>query len=396
MKIEELPEFDPFSAEHVTDPLASFDAARQRSWAARSMRGLEILSYAGCNASYTNASVGPGVKTLLDAMGLDAQAMAGPGRTLTFSDGEQHGLLRGVVSRWFTPRRVADLRADVEVLVRGLLEPITEAGGGDLAAEVTRRIPGPVFCWMMGADVAQADRLFELSETLLQAFSGDPSLTASIEESGAEMTAFVEELVDLKRASPGDDLMTIMLQAADSDNDVDLADVHSLAFEMLTASTDNTHNSAALMMHLLASHDDQWEALRGDEALVPRAVEECMRFDPTVREDLRVAHGDTTILDLEVPAGTIIWHAIWSAHNDPDVFPDPHVFDVGRELARPPLVFGLGRHYCLGAALARMEMNALLSVARETWKGIQVSSEPVIDRSFGAKVKSLPMTVTPA
>jgi len=394
--IADLPEFDPYSAEHLADPLASLEAARERSWAARSMRGLEIFTYEGCSESYGNESIRPGVKVLLDAMGLDAELMAGPGRTLTFTDGSEHRLLRGIVSKWFTPRRVSEMQADVTALVRGLLAPMTRDGGGDLADVVTRRIPGPVFCWMVGSDVAHADRLFDLSEILLEAFSGDPSLVERISVASEQMTAFVEDLIEVKRAAPGDDLMTIMLKAAETHDDVTLDDVHSLAYEMLTASTDNTHNSAALMMHLLAQHEDQWAIVRDDKSVVGRAVEECMRFDPSVREDLRVATDDTTLLDLEVPAGTVIWHAIWAAHNDPAIYPDPHTFDVTRNHARPQLVFGLGRHYCLGAALARMEMNAMLSVVRDTWKGFEIAGEPVIDRSFGAKVKALPLSVVPA
>jgi cytochrome P450 len=305
-----------------------------------------------------------------------------------------HSALRGVVSRWFTPRTVGQLRADVEELARKLVAPLTAVGEGDFAELVTRRVPGPVFCWMMGLPEEEGDHLFDLSAILLKAFSGDPALAEQLTETSAEMRAFVDGLVDRKRAEPGEDLASIMIAAADR-GEIEEDDVRSLAFELLTASTDNTHNSAALMFNLLAQNPDQWELAANGTADPADVVEECLRYEPTVVEDIKLASRDTTLLDVEVPEGTMVWVSTLGAHFDPDVYPDPHRFDVTRKHAQPQLNFGIGRHYCTGAALARMELAAILAVGTSAWEKIELAGEPEIDRSFGTKISTLPLRVTP-
>lgn len=390
----DLPEINPMDPAFAATRLASLEQARsEHGWAARSFRGLEVLSYEGCSQAYRNESLVTGIPVILQFMGIDIQQMAGPGRNLTESEGSDHDALRGVVSRWFTPRTVARLRSDVEELTRKLIAPLTAAGEGDLAEMVTRRVPGPVFCWMMGLPESEGDHLFDLSEILLKAFSGDPALADQLTETGAQMRAFVDGLVERKRADPGDDLASIMIAAADR-GEIAEDDVRSLAFELLTASTDNTHNSAALMFHLLATHQDQWRLVADGTADLADAVEECLRYDPTVVSDQKFAVEDTTLLDVEVPAGTMVWTSNLAAHFDPEVYPDPHRFDVTRKHAHPQLNFGIGRHYCTGAALARMELVAMLSVAIAAWDRLELVGEPQVDRSFGAKISTLPVGVT--
>lgn len=393
--LAELPEIDPFSPEFLEDPIGAFEAARERSWAMRSVRGLEVLSYDGVVGSYVGEAFVAGVPRMIEMMGLDIDRIAGPGDSLLTSEGADHKRLRGVVSKWFTPRRVQQLRADVEQLVTELITPMTVAGGGDVVAEMTRRLPGPVFCWMIGAPEDRGDELFAMSEILLQAFTGDPGLADAITEQSGAMTAFVDELVEAKRREPGDDLMTILIGAADAGT-ITMDDVHSLAFEMLTASTDNTANSAGVAIALLADRQDQWELVRQDAALVPGAVEECGRYDPVVRGGVQRTAEDTVLLDLEIPADTMVWPSMLSAHYDPTAYPDPHRFDVTRVHERPQLNFGVGRHYCLGAALARMELQAVLTVLRSRWAGFEPDGDPDIDRAFGAKVNAVPLEVTPA
>jgi len=392
--LQDLPEINPMDPAFAARRLASLEEARaEHGWAARSFRGLEVLTYEGCSQAYRNEALVTGVPLILQMIGVNIQEMAGPGRSLTESEDADHSALRGVVSRWFTPRTVAELRADVEELTGKLAAPLTAAREGDLAELVTRRVPGPVFCWMMGLPEEEGDHLFDLSAILLKAFSGDPALAEQLTETSAEMRDFVNGLVDRKRAEPGNDLASIMIAAADR-GEIEEDDVRSLAFELLTASTDNTHNSAALMFHLLASNPDQWALVTDGTADLADVVEECLRFDPTVVEDVKLASRDTTLLDVEVPTGTMVWASTLAAHYDPDVYPEPHRFDVTRKHAQPQLNFGIGRHYCTGAALARMELAAMLAVAAASWESIELAGEPEIDRTFGAKIATLPVRVT--
>ena len=396
--VQDLPVFEPLEGLTVTEHLERIRPIREQSWIARSSRGLEVLSYEGCEAALKNERFLPGIQQMLAQMGLDKEAMTGSaGRNMLISEGADHLAVHRVVSRWFTPKRIETMRERVAALVSELVAPITQAGGGEFMSQVARKVPGPVFCWMIGADPAEGDRLFGISEIILRAFSGDPALANEVGQAAADMRVFVEEVITAKRGNPGDDLLTIMLEAV-ADGDLTDEDVHTLTFEMLSASTDNTANAAGLAVIVLARHPDQWKTLRTDPSgLARKAVEECMRVDPRVRAGRKWAPAPTMLLDVEVPADTILVLDLVSAHHDPSVFPEPEVVDITRDHAKPQLNFGTGRHYCLGAALARMELQVVLERLSTDWAELALDGEPVVHSVAGALdagVRSLPITVT--
>lgn len=388
-----LPFLDVESEAFTSDPLDALDRLRADGWVARSARGFEVFSHAGVEAAYQNPDLVAGVTKLLADMGLDPEMMSGGGGNMQGTEGPDHTRFRRVVSRWFTPRRVDELRPRVRALVESLVEPLTAGGGGEFMTAVAAKVPGPVFCWMIGAPDEEGDRLFRLSEVLISAFEGDLSRAQEIFDAAVEMQGFVEELIAVKRAQPGDDLLSIMLAAADS-GDITVADVGSLSFEMLAASTDNTAHSAGLAAWALATHPDQWQLLRSDPALQPSAVEECLRVAPRVCVDTAYTAEGTTLLDLELPPDSMVYQHTAAAHVDPAVYPDPRRFDISRTHARPQMNFGIGRHFCLGAALARMELQVILEVLAERWADVGLAGEPDIVRLNSASVRSLPITVS--
>jgi len=392
---DDLPSFEPDPNAGTAEHVAAVEPVRARSWIARSSRGLEILSYEGCEAALRHDGLLPGIQKQLVKMGLSKDDLVGAsGGSMLLSEGENHLRLHRVVSRWFTPKRIEQIRDRVTEYVRGLVQPMTDAGGGDFMDQLARRLPGPVFCWMIGADPAMGDRLYAMSEILLRAFTGDPTFAEAIGKAAGEMRVFVDELIEAKRSNPGDDLMTIMLEAADA-GDLSIDDVHTLAFEMLSASTDNTANAAGLAIWVLCRHPEQWQVLHADPAgVAPAAVEECTRYEPRVRYGQAWNPRTATLLGLEIPPDSMMFLDIVSAHHDPNVFPDPTRFDVTRQHARPQLNFGTGRHYCLGAALARMELQVVLGTVSTAWSTISLAGEPVLPRGIDRSVKHLPISIT--
>jgi cytochrome P450 len=375
-------------------------AARAEAPLARSTRGIEVLGYDGCAAVYADPDMHSATPLFAASMGLDMDALHGPGRTLTLWEGEDHATLRAVVSRWFTPRRVGELRPAVIDHVKGLVEPVTARGGGDFAREIARRIPAPVFCWMMGAPVSRAEELFELSNTMLAFFAGDPEHAGAIAAANVRMAELVDELVSIKRRAPGDDLMTILLEAVEAGS-LTMDDAYSIALELLIASSDNTAKSACHIVWQLAhgARPDRsskgsfdWERLRSEPALLPGAIEECLRFDPVVLTDMHVSQRPSRIEGFEIPGGTVAWLSILGANHDPSVYPEPEVFDIARKHARPQLNFGLGRHFCIGAALARMELEALLSVLVAEWSGVALP-QGLTAEGRAERAASLPISV---
>ncbi len=390
--MDQLPEIDPFSPAYQADPLAAIERARERAPLARSARGLEVLTYDGCAEVYANEHYESATPLIAEAMGLDFSVLKGPGRTLTNSEGEDHITLRRTVSAWFTPRRVHELRPAVVDLVKQCIAPITARGGGDFTVEVANRIPAQIFCWMMGAPAERSDELFELSTTLLEFFDGDPSKSERIEAAHARMQTFIEELIAAKHAEPADDLMSILLRAME-DGILDADDVHSLANELLAASSDNTALSACRVVAQLASRPSDWAHLRQDPDRISAAIEECLRFDPVVETDMHASEVPTIVQDVEVPGGTIAWLNILGANYDPTVYEKPVRFDLARRHARPQLNFGLGRHFCIGAALARMELEALVSVVTDTWRSVALEGHPPGPLARGSNVRPLSIVI---
>lgn len=394
--IEDLPVFEPAPVTTIAEHLAAVEPVRAQSWIARSSRGLEVLSYEGCEIVFKDDRFMPGIQKLLGRMGLEKEEMTvSGGRNMLLSEGADHLAVHRVVSRWFTPKRITQIRDRVADLVSELVRPVTSSGAGDFMDQVARRLPGPVFCWMIGVDPAQGDRLFAISEVILQAFSGDPAVAGEVGQAAADMRVFVEEAIAAKRDDPGDDLLTIMLDAVGS-GDLTEDDVHTLSFEMLSASTDNTANAAGLAVMLLARHPDQWRLLTVDPAgLAQRAVEECMRVEPRVRYAGSWTPGPVTLLDFGVSADSMVYLDLVSAHHDPSAFPDPHRFDVTRQYEKPQLNFGTGRHYCLGAALARMELQVVLEQLAADWTAVSLGGEPeLVFRGLDISVRRLPVEVT--
>ncbi len=389
-----LPFVDVTDDAFVADPRGVLEPLLPAAWIARSERGYEVFSYAGVEAAYQAPHLVAGVMQLMRDMGLDPDALAGGGGNLQGTEGPDHTRFRRVVSKWFTPRRVDELRPRVRALVESRLDSLASASGGEFMGDVATRVPGAVFCWMIGAPEDRADEVFGLSEVILRAFAGDFSEAEAIMNAAVEMRVLVDELIEEKRRRPDDALLSIMLDAAAA-GDITIEDVHSLAFEMLSASTDNTAHSAGLILATLARHPDQWQLLRDDRSLVPGAVEECLRVEPRVRYDTAYTEAGGRLLDIELPPGTMVYQHITVAHVDPEVYPDPHRFDVTRRHARPQLNFGIGRHYCLGAALARMELQAILEVTLERWSTVELGPG-VLVAPLAGRVESLPLVGTPA
>jgi len=393
--MDQLPFLDIDAPGFYDDPLPAIEEARRTSWVASSSRGHEILTYEGCEAAFQNRDLHHGAQRRLQQMGLEAGDVSGGGRNMALTEGAEHTVLRRAVSRWFTPRQVGQLRERVRAHVEALIGPFTAAGGGEVMADVVRHLPGPVFCWMVGAPDEEGDRLYRLAANLQPAFSGDPEQVEAVMAALAEMGTFIEELMDAKRREPDDDLMSILLAAADA-GELKPADVFSVSMELLGASTENTANTAGLALDVLSAHPAEWQRLVADRSLVPTAVEECARYSPRVPCAHEWTPNGTQLLDLELPADSDVFYWLIAGCFDPAVYPDPYHFDIGRVHAKPQLNFGAGSHFCPGAALARMELQVLVDVLAERWETVEPAGDAQMRRGdTSVSVERLPLAVTP-
>jgi len=352
--IEHTPFLDVSGEGFLADPHPVFDRLRAVSPVVADPIGWSTLDYATSAEAFTDKALVPGIDPLLESLGIEP-LWGEAGRTLTDSEGDDHRRLRRVVGPWFTARRVEELRERVRVLATDLIVSSTPDEPFDVMADLADIVPSRLFCWMVGAPESEATHLAELSKTLLTVFTATDEMVEPVRVAKREMAALTKRLIEDRRREPGDDVISMML-AGVTDGALDEIDLFYLVEELLSASVDNTANTTGLAIWTLLQHREDYARIGDDPDLVARCVEECGRFEPAIRHTIKHAIADTSIGGVDIPAGGFLTIRIAAAHRDPVVFDNPHRFDIDRDPPKQQLAFGLGRHFCLGAALGRMEI----------------------------------------
>jgi cytochrome P450 len=280
---------------------------------------------------------------------------------LLMIDGPRHRRLRGLVAKAFTPRQVERLRPRVERLVDELLERAGARGTIELVRELAQPLPARVIAELLGVPAESmdlfrtaSDELIELLDPLSGREGLDPPKRAL-----RTLGACFRELLAQRRRSPHDDLVSAMIEAEENGERLTERELLSLCALLLVAGHETTTNLIGNAVLLLLRHPAERERLRRDPDLLPSAVEECLRFEPPVQLTDRAVISPVELRGVRLARGDIVVALLAQANRDPERFAQPDRFDVGRSENRH-LSFGLGSHYCLGAALARLEAQAAL------------------------------------
>ena len=193
-----------------------------------------------------------------------------------------------------------------------------------------------------------------------------------MEAADAELEAYLEDLIAAKRAAPGHDLLSDLIAVEEAGDRLSTEELVSLAVAVLMAGTDTTRNQLACALALFAEHPEQWALLAERPDLAPRAVEEAMRYLGAVRGTVRVTPEDVVFRDVLFPRGTLVSVALAAANRDPRTFDEPDSFDITRERTGQQMTFGSGIHHCMGAALARAELQEALVLLSRRMPGLAV------------------------
>ena len=292
-------------------------------------------------------------------------------RSLLFLNPPDHTRIRSLVSRAFTPRRVERLRPAVEAMTEELLAPMAEAGECDLIDALAFPLPANVISELVGVPVSDRDWLRPLVSDLAATLepTRQPGEAERAEAASAKVNQYLHELIDDRRADPADDLLSGLIAASDGEDRLTQPEVAVTVSLIYAAGFETTMNLIGNMVHTLMRHPDQLARLRADRSLVPSAVDEVLRFEPPVQLDGRYVRADTEIGGHTIPQGHGVLTLLGAANRDPAAVEDPDRFDVGRT-GVPMLSFGSGIHYCLGAALARLEGQVVLQALLDrfgTW-----------------------------
>ncbi|TDD05626.1 cytochrome P450 [Saccharopolyspora terrae] len=285
-------------------------------------------------------------------------------------DPPDHTRLRKLVVKAFTARRIESLRPRVEEITAELLDAMAGAGEVELLDALAFPLPIRVICELLGVDESRRDDFRQWTNTLLDA-SDDESRA----QAGQAMAAYLVELVAAKRQSPADDLLTALIEVSEDEDRLSEGELISMVFLLLVAGHETTVNLIGNGVLALLRNPEQWAALVADTSLVTGAVEEVLRFDgPVMHGTFRHTTEAVVIGDVEIPAGEIVWVGLASANHDPEKFPEPERFDIGRD-PHGHLSFGHGIHFCLGAQLARMEAQIALRQLAERFPGLSAAGE---------------------
>jgi cytochrome P450 len=276
-------------------------------------------------------------------------------RSMIGTDPPEHTRLRRLVSKAFTVRRVEALRPRVQAITDALLDRITPRGRADLVAEFALPLPITVIGELLGVLEADRDRFRAWSDEVLAEpldLRRDQQRMIAARE---RMHGYLADLIAAKRAQPGDDLLSGLLETGDGGERLDERELMAMTFLLLLAGYVTTVNLIGNGTLALLRSPEQLERLRADPSLVPSAVEEFLRFDGPVNPGVaRYALEDLEIAGVRIARGDVVLLATAAADRDPDRFPDPDRLDVAAP-DRGHVAFGHGAHYCLGAPLARLE-----------------------------------------
>lgn len=306
-----------------------------------------------------------------------------PTADLLTMDPPDHTRIRRLVSRAFSPKVVADLEPWIRETTERLLHPLEAAGEFDLIDALAFPLPIAVICHLLGVP---AERRADFRTWGREITAGlDASSCWQLERSPRtaelELTGYLRELVQTKRATPDESLLSALIAVEEVGDKLSPEELVSTALLLLVAGFETTVNLIGNGTVALLAHPEQWQRLHEEPALVTNAVEELLRYDSPVQLTSRTAREDLELAGIAVPKGTNLIVAIGGANRDPDVFPDPDRLQIDRLEASRHLAFSLGIHHCLGAALARLEARVAFEELTRRWPKLRQAA-PATRRSM--------------
>lgn len=283
-----------------------------------------------------------------------------------FDDPPRHTKLRGLISKAFTPRSIAALEGRIGEISRQLLDRLAGRREFDLATEYAAILPMTVIAEMIGIpteDRARFDRwsdaILALSYELLRSTEGVSAVSA-FHDVTVEMRQYVAEQVARRQAEPRDDLLTRLSQAEVDGERLSLDEINAFVQLLLVGGQETTANLINNAMLCFMENPAELQRVRDDPLLLPGAIEEVLRYRSPLQWLMRTPTRDVELGGRRIPAGELVLAMVGSANRDPAKFADADRFDVTRD-PNPHLAFGHGSHFCMGAALSRMEARVALT-----------------------------------
>lgn len=396
----ELPAFDHTDASMRGESFhRAMSEVRREGWLARSPYGYMTLDReAGEFFLRTRAATFPGMK-IAEIFGVsEGPLFEQMRRNILQVNGADHSRLRGLVNPALSPRAVERYRPAMRGFLEELFEDAraasTEPDDGQVRCEFVEAFakpyPSQVIAEVMGAPLEDAPRLHRWSNWIQRQFDAVSmaSEREQIEEAVKEFYEYAEELVRARRASPADDLISKLIAAEEQGDRLSDVECINLVFNVLVGGVDTSQSQLAHAVRLLAEHPQQWALLVEQPSLAGQAVEEALRYEPITPFTARILTEDVVFRDVSFPEGTVVLVCAFTGNRDLEDDargadgPDSFDITVDRGRARA-LTFGAGVHYCLGANLARAELQEGLEFLAGHVRELELDGEPVFEGVSG-------------
>lgn len=396
-----LPEVPLFGEDEREVRIETMRVLSRESWIVRNAFGYNVLHYDDVVAVLRD-------KRWMSAVGLlsstqqvtNEKYLSRPRRTSILSaDGEEHTRLRRLVAPAFSPRSADRLRPFMRDVMNDLVDPVATRGEAEVVVDICEPYPIPIICELLGAPKEDWKLFSRVATDILRVFNGNIDRDAElIMQAQDDLDVYVRDLIAQRRSQPADDLITDLIAAEEAGDKLSTEELVTMVEAVIIGGTDTTRNQLGLALALFAENPRQWKLLRDDPSLAQRAVEETMRYFGAVRGTGRIASVDIEYRGVVFKKGTLVMPSLGTANYDSSVFPDPERFDITREpVGQPQLTFGSGVHYCLGASLARAELQEALPLLARRLPDLALNGpvryKPGTSGIFGPE--SLPIRFTP-
>jgi cytochrome P450 len=320
--------------------------------------------------------------------GAQSSAEQGLSRTLAQSfnqmDAPDHTRIRGLVVSAFSKRNIEERGPRIQAVVDELLDAAAAKGEFDLITDFAFHLPIIVASEIIGIPSDDREHFraaFERTAALMAPKRSEESWAAAL-EAGRWVGRYVRDLITKRRASPRDDLISALIAVEDAGGALSEPELSSAISTIYTAAGTTTERFISSGLYLLLAHRDQWRSLVADRSLVAPAIEEILRFHHPTQS---TSTNRRCVVDVEMGgkilrAGDTVRVGLGAANRDPAAFPDPDRFDIARRPAVPALSFGVGPHFCIGAALARFEARLAIAAVANRWPDLRlVTQAPMKD-----------------
>jgi cytochrome P450 len=357
------------------DAIAAVEVARSQHWLAKTEMGYAVTRLDDVTAILRDKRFHSALSILPQMSGVPDSGYANRRRRSILSmEGDEHARLRRLVAPAFTPASANRLRPTMRAVVADLVDRVAPEGECEFVADICEPYPIPIICELLGAPPEDWKLFSAWATDIFRIFNGNlVEDLPFIERAAGELTEYVSAIIAERRAAPRGDLLSDLIAIEEEGDRLSTEEMAMLAEAVLMAGTDTTRNQLACSIALFCDHPGQWALLAERPDLAPRAVEESMRFLGAVRATVRVASEDIVYRDTVFPQGTIVSTALAGANRDPEAWELPNQFDITQERGTAQMTFGSGIHFCMGAALARAELQEALPLLARRMPGLALN-----------------------